>query len=93
MYSNNETAMQYQKSRIANWNNVAVKRDSWRGWGKLYHRRVEEIYRFLVGPKSAYLGDRLWKGRFACISSPRARRRHRLFPGDDPARPSASRRA
>ena len=55
MYSNNETAMQYQKSRIANWNNVAVKRDSWRGWGKLYHRRVEEIYRFLVGPNQRIL--------------------------------------
>jgi SAM-dependent methyltransferase len=55
MYSNNETAMQYQKSRIANWNNVAEKRDSWRGWGKLYHRRVEEIYRFLVGPNQRIL--------------------------------------
>jgi len=55
MYSNNETAMQYQKGRIANWNNVAVKRDSWHGWGKLYHRRVEEIYRFLVGPNQRIL--------------------------------------
>ena len=55
MYSNNETAMQYQKSRIANWNKVAVKRDSWHGWGKLYHRRLEEIYRFLVGPNQRIL--------------------------------------
>jgi SAM-dependent methyltransferase len=55
MYSNNETAMQYQKGRIANWNNVAVKRDSWHGWGKLYHRRVEEIYRFLVGQNQRIL--------------------------------------
>ena len=47
--------MQYQKGRIANWNNVAVKRDSWHGWGKLYHRRVEEIYRFLVGPNQRIL--------------------------------------
>src|SRR5271157_3741387 len=55
MYSNNETAVQYQKSRIANWNSVAEKRDSWHGWGKLYHRRVEEIYRFLVGPNQRIL--------------------------------------
>src|SRR5271157_5741447 len=55
MYSNNETAVQYQKSRIANWNSVAEKRDSWHGWGKLYHRRVEEIFRFLVGPNQRIL--------------------------------------
>ncbi len=55
MYSNDETAMQYQKSRIANWNNVAAKSDSWRGWGKLYHRRLKEIYRFLVGPNQRIL--------------------------------------
>ena len=50
MNSNNESAVQYQKSHIAHWDVVAHKRDAWHGWGKFYHRRVEEIYRFLVNP-------------------------------------------
>src|SRR5258708_36424036 len=40
----------YQKNRIAHWDKVACRRDSWRGWGKSYHRRIEEIYRFLISP-------------------------------------------
>jgi ubiquinone/menaquinone biosynthesis C-methylase UbiE len=50
MNSNDETAVQYQKSHIAHWDHIARKRDSWDGWGKFYHRRVEEIYRFLINP-------------------------------------------
>src|SRR5258707_2129774 len=40
----------YQKNRIAHWDKVACRRDSWRGWRKSYHRRIEEIYRFLISP-------------------------------------------
>ncbi|HEY9152051.1 MAG TPA: methyltransferase domain-containing protein, partial [Anaerolineales bacterium] len=50
MNSNDETAVQYQKSRITNWDNVAKKRDAWQGWGKFYHHRMQEIYRFLTSP-------------------------------------------
>ena len=50
MNSNYETAIQYQRSHISHWNSVALKRDAWHGWGKFYHRRLEEIYRFLVSP-------------------------------------------
>ncbi len=50
MNSNDETAVQYQKSHIAHWDNIARKRDAWHGWGKFYHRRVQEIYRFLINP-------------------------------------------
>jgi SAM-dependent methyltransferase len=40
----------YQQTRIAHWNQVACKRDEWRGWGSAYHRRIQEIYSFLTTP-------------------------------------------
>ncbi len=41
---------EHQQAHIAHWDAVARKRAAWRGWGNWYHRRVEEIYRFLVAP-------------------------------------------
>jgi ubiquinone/menaquinone biosynthesis C-methylase UbiE len=43
-------AKSYQQDRIAHWNTIARKRDSWRGLGSWYHRRLHEIYRFHVSP-------------------------------------------
>ncbi len=40
----------YQQTHIVHWDAVARKRDSWNGWGGLYHRRLAEIYRFLITP-------------------------------------------
>ncbi|MCL4531117.1 MAG: bifunctional class I SAM-dependent methyltransferase/glycosyltransferase family 2 protein [Chloroflexi bacterium] len=40
----------YQQTHIAHWDNVARKRDNWRGWGSFYHRRLGGIYRFLISP-------------------------------------------
>ena len=40
----------YKQTHMVHWDAVAHKRDSWKGWGGLYHRRLEEIYRFLVTP-------------------------------------------
>jgi SAM-dependent methyltransferase len=40
----------YRQERLAHWDSVAVKRDSWGGWGAGYHGRLLEIYRFLVSP-------------------------------------------
>lgn len=40
----------HQQARIAHWDAIARKRDTWRGMGFWYHRRLEEIYRFLVSP-------------------------------------------
>ncbi|HEX5942073.1 MAG TPA: glycosyltransferase [Anaerolineales bacterium] len=40
----------YQQSRITHWDSVARKRDAWKGMGTWYHKRLEEIYRFLVSP-------------------------------------------
>jgi SAM-dependent methyltransferase len=40
----------YQQSRIHHWDSVARKRDTWKGMGGWYHKRLEEIYRFHVSP-------------------------------------------
>ena len=40
----------YQQSRIDHWDSIARKRDTWKGMGQWYHKRLEEIYRFLVSP-------------------------------------------
>jgi len=40
----------YQQTHIAHWDAVARKRDGWTGWGGMYHRRLAEIYRFLITP-------------------------------------------
>jgi SAM-dependent methyltransferase len=45
----------YQQTRAAHWDSVARKRDHWRGMGRWYHRRIEEIYRFLVSPNQRIL--------------------------------------
>jgi ubiquinone/menaquinone biosynthesis C-methylase UbiE len=40
----------YQQTRISHWDAIALKRDSWQGMGKWYHRRLAEIYRFYTAP-------------------------------------------
>ncbi len=41
---------QHQGERVQHWDGVAVKKDSWKGQGGYYHRRLAQIYRFLVSP-------------------------------------------
>jgi SAM-dependent methyltransferase len=40
----------YQKIHIAHWDGIARKRDTWRGGSGSYHRRLQEVYSFLVNP-------------------------------------------
>jgi SAM-dependent methyltransferase len=40
----------YQKARIAHWDTVACELDHWTGLGGYYHRRLAQVYRFLVAP-------------------------------------------
>ena len=40
----------YQSERKAHWDRIARKRDSWRGMGGWYHRRLAEVYKFLTNP-------------------------------------------
>lgn len=43
-------AIEYRQVRESHWDAVARRCDSWRGWGGLYHRRLRQVYRFLVHP-------------------------------------------
>ena len=50
-----EAGLLYQQTRVANWNSIAQKRDHWHGMGKWYHRRLAEVYRYLVNPNQRVL--------------------------------------
>ena len=50
-----EAGLAYQQTRMTHWNQVAQKRDHWRGFGRWYHRRIAEIYKFLVNPNQRIL--------------------------------------
>lgn len=39
----------YTQTRLTHWDSVACERDKRRGMGGAYHRRLSEIYRFLIG--------------------------------------------
>jgi len=45
----------YQQTRVSHWDSIARKRDSWKGLGIWYHRRLAEIYRFYVAPNMRVL--------------------------------------
>lgn len=40
----------YRRARVNHWDHVARQMDAWRGLGGYYHRRLAEIYRFLITP-------------------------------------------
>lgn len=40
----------YQRTRIEHWDGVGRQMDRWAGWSGYYHRRLAEIYRFLIPP-------------------------------------------
>ena len=48
MNSGDEVA--YRQTRIAHWDALARRMDTWAGWSGYYHRRLEEVYRFVVPP-------------------------------------------
>jgi SAM-dependent methyltransferase len=50
-----QSRLNYQAKRKQHWNTFARKLDHWRSWGKTYHRRIEEIYSFLISPGSKVL--------------------------------------
>jgi ubiquinone/menaquinone biosynthesis C-methylase UbiE len=40
----------YHQERRAHWDMIARRLDQWHGWGGYYHRRLAQIYQFLVPP-------------------------------------------
>jgi SAM-dependent methyltransferase len=47
-------ALEYRRLRQAHWD-AQARRDSQHGWGRLYHRRLQRVYRFLVSPGQCIL--------------------------------------
>ena len=46
--STDATEAEYQQARQQHWNTIARKLETWKGWGGYYHRRLTQIYQFLV---------------------------------------------
>ena len=44
-----------RERRKRHWEAFAQKKEHWHGWGTAYHRRLEEIYGFLVNPGAKIL--------------------------------------
>jgi SAM-dependent methyltransferase len=62
----------YQEKRKLHWNKFALKLGHWRGWGGIYHRRLEEVYRFLIPPGSKVLEIGCAKGDLLAALQPSA---------------------
>jgi SAM-dependent methyltransferase len=45
----------YYQNRKTHWDSIAKRRDNWRGMGRWYHRRLIEIYQYLVHPNQRIL--------------------------------------
>ena len=60
----------YQQTRIAHWDALARRRDTWRGAGGWYHHRLQEIFRYLVGPNKRILEIGCGEGRLLAALHP-----------------------
>jgi len=60
----------YQKTRIAHWDSIARKRDSWQGMGRWYHRRLAEIFRFYIAPNMRVMEIGCGDGRLLAELNP-----------------------
>ena len=43
-----QSRQNYQERRIKHWDAFAKKKEHWHGWSNYYHRRLEEVYAFLI---------------------------------------------
>ena len=46
--ANHAAQRRYQETRMARWDSIGENMDTRRSWGRYYHRRITQIYRFLV---------------------------------------------
>ena len=60
----------YQQMRIAHWDAIARKRDTWHGMGKWYHARLFDVYRFHVTPRQRIIEIGCADGRLLAALQP-----------------------
>jgi ubiquinone/menaquinone biosynthesis C-methylase UbiE len=60
----------YQKTRIEHWDSVARQMDTRQGFGAYYHRRITEVFRFLVPPGQRVLEIGCAKGDLLAALEP-----------------------
>ena len=48
--NNNSDYKKYQKARISHWDKIAMKSANWEGLGVYYHKRLQEVFHFVVPP-------------------------------------------
>ncbi|MGC9337955.1 MAG: class I SAM-dependent methyltransferase, partial [Candidatus Cloacimonadia bacterium] len=56
------SALHYKEERQNHWNSLAGKMDSWKSLGGYYHKRISEIYQFLIVPDQRILEVGCGKG-------------------------------
>lgn len=65
-----ESGKLYQQTHITHWDQVAQKRDRWNGLGGWYHKRLEQIYKFIVNPHQRILEIGCGKGELLASLKP-----------------------
>jgi SAM-dependent methyltransferase len=60
----------YQRERVTHWDAVARRTDTWQGLGGYYHRRLTEIYRFLVPPDQRVIEIGCGRGDLLAVLKP-----------------------
>jgi len=60
----------YQQTRIAHWDTIARRRDTWQGMGRWYHQRLADIFRFHVGSNLSVLELGCADGRLLAALQP-----------------------
>ena len=65
-----ESGKHYQQTHITHWDHVAQKRDRWNGMGGWYHKRLAQIYKFIINPHQRILEIGCGKGELLASLNP-----------------------